>query len=256
MRPTFLITSAINTNVGAYTPLLRIYQTHDTINSIQKYYPDAMIVLIDGGREIVEPDLKEAWNQLGRRCNMFLNMAPNDQIKHLHTKFLDNIQQKNEMGGTTGLIKSVAELTLMASFLEALKTDPQLEPILKTDRIFKISGRYQLSPFFDTSVYAGPSAKNKYIFKAATPSWMDDAQEALGVDHGFASRLWSFDTSQINDCYERFERMIADCLKISTTHYVDIEHLLYKHFIDADPLTLEYTHLMGTIAPTGAVVYD
>ena len=145
MRPTFLITSAINTNVGAYTPLLRIYQTHDTINSIQKYYPDAMIVLVDGGKEITEPDLKAQWENLGKRCNMFLNMAPNEQIQHLHSKFLDHITQKNEMGGTTGLIKSVAELTLMASFLDALKNDPQLEPIKKTDRIFKISGRYQLS---------------------------------------------------------------------------------------------------------------
>jgi hypothetical protein len=150
----------------------------------------------------------------------------------------------------------VAELTLMASFLDALKNDPQLEPIKKTDRIFKISGRYQLSPFFDTAVYDNPGAKNKYIFRKRDASWMPDAKEAIGTEYGFASRLWSFDTNLIDDCYDRFETMIEDCLKISATHYVDIEHLLYKHFIDADPLEIEHTHLMGTIAPTGAVVYD
>lgn len=256
MRPTFLITSAINTNVGAYTPLLRIYQTHDTINSIQKYYPDAMIVLVDGGKEITEPDLKAQWENLGKRCNMFLNMAPNEQIQHLHTKFLDNITQKNEMGGTTGLIKSVAELTLMASFLDALKNDPQLEPIKKTDRIFKISGRYQLSPFFDKDVYENAGAKNKYIFRKRDASWMNDAKEAVGTEFGFASRLWSFDINQLDDVVDRFNTMIEDCLKISATHYVDIEHLLYKHFIDADPLEIDHTHLMGTIAPTGSVIYD
>jgi hypothetical protein len=181
-------------------------------------------------------------------------MAPNEQIQHLHTKFLDNITQKNEMGGTTGLIKSVAELTLMASFLDALKNDPQLEPIKKTDRIFKISGRYQLSPFFDPTVYENVSGK--YVFRKRDASWMNDAKEAIGTEYGFASRLWSFDTNQLDDVFDRFENMIEDCLKISVNHYVDIEHLLYKHFIDADPVEIEHTHLMGTIAPTGSVVYD
>lgn len=257
MKPTFIITSAINTNVGAYSPLLRIYQTHDTITSILKYYPDAIILLVDGGKDIQETDPNyEAWEALKARCHVSLNMSTNEQIKHLHSNFLDNVPNPHEMGGTTGLTKSVAELTLMASVLDGIKNNDQLAEILNTDRIFKISGRYQLSPLFDRSVYESDLAKSKYVFRQRDVSWMPDAQEAIGTGYGYASRLWSFDTDLLDETITRFNSMIEDCLTISTNHYVDIEHLLFKHFSAANPLEVEHTHLMGTIAPTGAVVYD
>ena len=257
MNPTFIITSAINTNVGAYTPLLRIYQTHDTITSIQKYYPEAIILLVDGGKNIEADDANfEAWEALKARCHISLNMSTNDQIKHLHSNFLDNIPNKHEMGGTTGLTKSVAELTLMASVLDGIKNNEKLRPILVTDRVFKISGRYQLSPLFDASVYESDLVKGKYVFRQRDPSWMADAKEAVGTGFGYASRLWSFDISLLDETITRFNSMIEDCLTISSRHYIDIEHLLFKHFSASDPVELEHTHLMGTIAPTGAVIYD
>jgi phage-related protein len=45
MKPTFIVTSAIDTNVGVYSPDIRILQTHETVNSIQKYFPDALLIL-------------------------------------------------------------------------------------------------------------------------------------------------------------------------------------------------------------------
>lgn len=257
MNPTFIITSAINTNVGAYTPLLRIYQTNDTITSIQKYYPDAILLLVDGGKDIVESDPNfEAWEVLKARAHISLNMSTNDQIKHLHSNFLDNIPNKHEMGGTTGLTKSVAELTLMASVLDGIKNNEKLRPILTTDRVFKISGRYQLSPLFDKNIYESPATKGKYVFRQRDVSWMPDAAQTIGTGFGYASRLWSFDTDLLDETITRFNSMIEDCLTISSRHYIDIEHLLFKHFNGSTPVELEHTHLMGTIAPTGAVVYD
>lgn len=257
MNPTFIVTSAINTNVGAYSPQLRIFQTHDTITSIQKYYPDAIILLVDGGKDIKEDDpIFPMWEELKARAHISLNMSTNDQIKHLHKNFLDQVPNKHEMGGTTGLTKSVAELTLMAAVLDGIKTNEQLRPILLTDRIFKISGRYQLSPLFDKSIYESDAVKGKYVFRQRDESWMPDAQTNVGTAYGYASRLWSFDTNQLDETIDRFNSMIEDCLQISTTHYIDIEHLLFKHFSGADPVEVEHTHLMGTIAPTGSVVYD
>lgn len=243
--------------MGAYTPQLRIFQTHDTITSIQKYYPEALIILVDGGKNIEASDPNyQAWEALKARCHVSLNMSTNEQIKHLHANFLDNVPNRHEMGGTTGLTKSVAELTLMAAVLDGIKNNPQLADILKTDRIFKISGRYQLSPLFDPTVYESDLAKGKYVFRQRDASWMPDAQEAIGTAYGYASRLWSFDTALLDETITRFNSMIEDCLNISSTHYIDIEHLLFKHFWAADPVEVEHTHLMGTIAPTGAVVYD
>jgi hypothetical protein len=257
MKPTFIITSAINASVGAYTPLLRIYQTHDTITSILKYYADATIVLVDGGKEITASDpIHEAWEALKARCHYNLSMSSNEQIKHLHTNFLDRVPNPNEMGGTTGLTKSVAELTLMAAVLDGIKNNDRLKDILNTDRIFKISGRYQLSPLFDPAVYESDLVKGKCVFRQRDASWMPDAQQSIGTGFGFASRLWSFDVSQLDDVIVRFNSMIEDCVTISATHYIDIEHLLFKHFISTEPVEIEHTHLMGTIAPTGAVVYD
>ena len=258
MKPTFIITSAINTNVGVYSPELRILQTHETINSIQAVYPDAILVLVDGGRAIQDTagELNLRWSQLKARCQVNMNLQENAQIAHLHKEFFDNIPVKTEMGGTTGLTKSVAELTLMRAVLDAIKNNDTMQPVRDTDRIFKISGRYQLSPLFETEVYDTDAVTGKYVFRQRDASWMPDAEKNVGTGHGYASRLWSFTPDQIDDVIERFDSMIDDCMEITTKHYIDIEHLLFKHFSETNPVELEHTHLMGTIAPTGVVVYD
>lgn len=253
MKTTWIITSALETTVGVYDTTARILQTHETINSIQKYYPDANIVLVEGGLRIPEHPL---YDRLKARCNVTLNMTGNDQIKHLQENFLSKIENRNEMGGATGITKSVAELTLMASVLDALKNHPDMAPALDAQRIFKISGRYQLSPLFEPAVYEADAVKGHYVFRQRDPSWMTDALQALGTEYGYSSRLWSFDVNQLDDVIERFDNMIEDCLSITQTHYVDMEHLLFKHMSETEPVELEHTHLYGSIAPTGTVIYD
>jgi hypothetical protein len=262
MKPTFIITSAIDTNLGVFPPEVRILQTHETINSILTYYPDAVLVLVEGGNKIADFDqsnpneLSFLWAKLRGRCHVNLNMSSSDQIRHLHDKFFSQVQNKFEMGGMSGLTKTVAELTLMAGVFEALKNEEQLKPALESDRIFKISGRYQLSPMFDPAVYTSDAAKGKYVFRRRDPSWIEDAENKIGTAFGFASRLWSFDTAQLDDVIEKFNVMIEDCLEITNTHYIDIEHLLYKHIGTDNTLQVEHTHLYGAIAPNGITVYD
>lgn len=253
MKTTWIITSALVTDVGVYDTTARIIQTHETINSIQKYFPDAKLVLVEGGKRL--PNEHPLYENLKARCHVNLDMTGNDQIKHLQENFLGRVQNRNEMGGTTGLTKSIAELTLMASVLDALKNHSEMEPAADVDRIFKISGRYQLSPLFDPAVY-DDSVQGKYVFRQRDASWMQDALKNVGTDHGYSSRLWSFDKSQLDDTLERFNSMIEDCLDITQKYYIDMEHLLFKHFSDANPVELEHTHLYGTIAPTGTCIYD
>lgn len=258
MRTTFIITSAINVNVGVYSPATRIIQTHETINSILAYFPDALMVLIDGGKRIdaSDGDLLARYSELAARCHGSLFMGDDERIRHLQDNWLSKVSSPNEMTGTVGLVKSLAEMTLMNEVLEGLRNNEQMQFLRQTDRIFKISGRYKLSPLFDKSLYESPAAHGRYVFRRREPSPITNAAEVFGTTHSYASRLWSFSPSQLDDAIERVRNMVLDYVQISQHHYVDVEHLLFKHFHAADVVEVDHTHVMGTIAPNGVCLYD
>ena len=70
MTPTFVVTSAINTNVGTFSLHQRIFQTAATVQSIMNHYPDALIVLMDGG---------QAWDQNDPMWQELKSRAYNDE---------------------------------------------------------------------------------------------------------------------------------------------------------------------------------
>lgn len=253
MTPLFIITSAVNTNIGIFDPGTRMFQTAATIDSIKKIYPDSKILLVEGG----EPFDEETpfWKNIKARCNAYLNLQSNDQIKFLHTQYFRTATNKQEMGGMSGLSKTIAELTLMHNVLTQLHTNDELSDLIKVDRIFKITGRYQLSPMFNELVYEDQN--DKYIFVKRQKSWIENAVENLNVDSQFSSRLWSFGINKLDEAVEIFEDMVQDCMEITTKHYIDMEHLLCKHFGKSeDCIELEHTHLFGNIGPNGMLIYD
>lgn len=229
-------------------------QVNATINSLYQHFENPYIMLVDGGKPMTDAAMLDHFETLKRRAHVFLDMSSDDQINHLHTNFLDRVPSRHEMGGTTGLTKSAAENIIMYNALHALQTSPGLAELRTVDRIFKISGRYQLSPLFDPAVYA--DHKDRYVFKKRTASWMEDAKTALGIDSCYQSRLWSFPADKLADCTERYGNIVADCMEISQTHYIDIEHLLFKHMGPEISAELDYLHLMGSIAPNGTLIYD
>jgi hypothetical protein len=250
MKPTFIITSAIVTNMGAFNEESRLLQTLDTIKSIRSKFDNANIILAEGGKSLSNSKL---WQHIRQSVNVFLDLTNNEQIQHLHG-LMDQVGNRHEMGGISGLSKSVAELTLMCNVLDAIKNHNELAPILESDRIFKISGRYQLSPMFDADYY--DQCQGRYVFKRRDVSWMADALEKVGTGHGFNSRLWSFDISLLDQTLERFQDMMADMEEISQTHYIDIEHLLYKHIGPDNAVEVEHTHLFGPLGPNAMIIYD
>jgi hypothetical protein len=251
MKPTFIITSAIVTNMGAFSEESRLLQTLDTIKSIRNKFNDAKIILAEGGKGLSNSEL---WQHVRQSVNVFLDMTNNEQIEHLHNNVMSQVGNKYEMGGISGLSKSVAELTLMGNVLEAIKEHEDLGPVRESDRIFKISGRYQLSPMFDPGYY--DMCEGRYVFKKRDVSWMPDAMKTIGTGHGFNSRLWSFDISLLDQTLERFHAMMADMEEISQTHYIDIEHLLYKHIGPDNAVEVEHTHLFGPLGPNAMIIYD
>jgi hypothetical protein len=255
MKPLYILTSAIVTDAGIFDPWSRLIQTHATIDSIYAAHPDAKILLVDGGKQILHD--QPLWQELRKRCHAFIDQTDNKQISHLHETFISKLQNRSEMGGVAGVTKTMAEMYLLRTSFVELRDNPSMALILKdVDRIFKISGRYQISPIYDATVYDADAVKGKYVFKVRDASWMTDAKQALGIEYGYNSRFWSFDVSQLDDAIDKLTTMIESCMEITQNHYIDIEHLLFKHIGPDNSVEIDHTHLFGSIAPTGSVIYD
>jgi hypothetical protein len=254
MKTAFIITSAINTAAGIYPPEIRILQTQETITSIRKFFPDALTVLVEGSSQRLSTTPTQGFQQLRDRVNVFIDMTGNEQIAHLHSSIIDTSTNRTEMGGMTGMAKTIAELTLLGNTLDTLCEHPDMQPLRDVDRIFKISGRYIMSPMFKPEEHDQPG---KWVFRQRDPSWIANAQQSVGTDYFYASRLWSFDARLLQSARDKYRAMIADAHDIAERGaYVDIEHLLYKHIGPEASIELKNTHCMGTIAPNGMMIYD
>ena len=115
MKPTFIITSAIESTLGPLPADIRILQTMDTVRSIRRTYEDAITILVEGGSSKPTSPL---WTQLQGMVNVTIDMTNNEQIQHLQQNIMSKVNNKFEMGGVSGLAKTVAELTLMINTLD------------------------------------------------------------------------------------------------------------------------------------------
>jgi hypothetical protein len=252
MKTTFIVTSALITDIGIYDLTSRLQQTHQTLDSIYRNFPDAQVMIVDGGQPGLKTTDHPLIQSLKDRVGAFLDLSDDEQIQHLHS-IKPNHQR--EMGGIAGLVKSMAEMTIFQQALILINEHENLRPMRDVDRIFKVSGRYQISPLFDAAVY--DQAKGKYVFKERTPSWIAGAQDIIGTDHCYQSRFWSMDAALLSHTIDKYNDMMEDLQNLADVNrYIDVEHLLYKHLGPEQTLELQYVHFMGTIAPNGTMIYD
>jgi len=176
MKTAFIITSAINTAAGIYPPEIRVLQTHNTIDSIKKFFPDALTILVEGSSQRLSDNPPTGLDHLRSRVNYFVDMTNNEQIQHLHTSIMDQNPNRTEMGGMNGMAKTIAELTLLSNVLEGIATHPDMEAVRGVDRIFKLSGRYMLSPMFRPEEHFHHT---KWVFRQRDPSWIQNAIDEL-----------------------------------------------------------------------------
>ena len=254
MKTTFIITSAVMTNLGVYDLDTRILQSLRTVESIRNNFADANIILVEGGDPRINQTNHPLWIALKQSCSAYLDLTQNDQIEFIHSNINPHVKNKREMGGLSGVIKSISEMTIFYQTLLALRDAPELAEMREVDRVFKISGRYELSPLFDKNMYPNDDS---YTFKQSVASWIPDAIKQVGTDRFYSSRLWSFCPTRLNATIEHFENMINDAHTLNEANkYIDIEHLLFKHIGPEHAVELDWTHLMGTIAPNGTMIYD
>jgi hypothetical protein len=244
-KQTVLITSAVYTNYGIYDAKQRIQQTLDTVKSAKQYIPDCTIVLIDNSTVAVQADDSAELNELIDLVDYYIDNSDDKDIQHFHNNITNYDIGKNSME-CVGMYKALAYMS----------SNPELMDIItNSSRIFKLSGRYQLTDKFDISAFDNDSTKDKYVFKKAQASWINSAD--TGVTTMLQTRLWSFTPSLFTDTIQLFQTILQNMFAtFNQGKYIDVEHSMAK-FVPADKLVeLDTVGLQGNIAPNGMMIID
>ena len=245
MKNIVLLTSAVYTNYGIYKPTERIQQTLDTAKSAKKYIPGAVIILVDNSKVDVQNDTSAEFEELIDLVDYYIDNSDDDDIKYFH----DNVANYD-------IGKNVMEAMGMMKALTYINSDADMMKVVAdADRIFKLSGRYQVTDKFDITKFDNVNTKDKYVFKKAQPSWINP--QDTGVTTLLQTRLWSFTPGLFTATIELYKNIIETMVQlVNENKYIDNEHAMSK-FIPKDRLVeLETVGLQGNIAPNGMMIID
>jgi hypothetical protein len=202
MKDIFIITSVINTGTekwsytnirSVYSPQERFKQTLKTIESIRNLNDDSLILLIECSDISNIYDSKESIGNnkmetiFKEKTDIYINCFDNQEAK----KSCLNTHKK----GYGEVVKSF------------IAVDYILKNNIDFNRIFKISGRYELNYSFDKNNYSN----DKYTFKTSNDN-----------DYSFHTVLYSVPHNLlINYLY-----ILKECIKIYEYQVVGLETLL------------------------------
>jgi hypothetical protein len=245
MKNIVLLTSALYTNYGIYNPVERIQQTLDTARSAKKYIPGAVIILVDNSKIDVQNDTSAEFEELIDLVDYYIDNSEDADIQYFHNNVSNYDIGKNAMEAM-GLFKA----------MNFIRNDKDLlEEFNSADRVFKLSGRYQVTDKFDINKFHSSETTSKYVFKKAQPAWIKS--EETGVTTLLQTRLWSFPPDLLVPTLQMYQQIIENMIStFNAGKYIDNEHSMSK-FIPRDKLVeVEVVGLMGNIAPNGMMVID
>ena len=234
IRHGFVVTSAINSKFGVYSPAARLQQTLTTLDSIRTRVPGSKIIVM----ECTGTPLTEAQSQLLEENSDLLVDFSTDKDVHDIYNSTDNWD----------IVKNSTEIMCFGRTLKMCLDDGDFADC---DRIHKMSGRYILNEKFDLGVYydhpdriiIGPKNTSQFPF------------EVTGIELQYMARLWSWPTA----ITERIVQTYTDSLnymaqRVAVGGYADIEHVLYK-FLPAELVTeIPELGVEGSIAPNGVAI--
>jgi hypothetical protein len=240
-----LITSAIHTNYGIFTPQQRIQQTLETAQSARDRIPNATIILIDNSKVDVQNDESAEFEALLDTVDYYIDNSDDPDIQHFHNNVSNYDIGKNSME-CLGMFKTLNYIAGDAELMSQIKS---------ASRIFKLSGRYTLTEEFDIAKFDNADTADKYVFKIRQPSWIP--QKDTQVDHLLQTRLWSFTPGLFEETVSLFDTIIKNMFAtFNQQKYIDVEHSMAK-FIPKDKLVeVETIGLLGNIAPNGMLIVD
>lgn len=229
----FVVTSAVNSKFGVYSPAARLQQTITTLQNVRERIPDCKIIVM----ECAGTPLTDAQSELiEEHCDLLLDFSRDPDVIAIY-------QSEN-----WDVVKNSTEIMCFGRALRMCQDDGDFAGL---DRIHKMSGRYILNNEFNLDVYEqhpdriiiGPKHTSQFPF------------EMTGIKLQYMARLWSWPSNQT----ERIIQVYTDSLnyigeRVSQGGYADIEHVLYK-FLPEDLVTeLPVLGVEGSIAPNGIAI--
>jgi|LakMenEpi03Aug12_release.lakeMendotaPanAssembly.Ray.scaffolds.fasta_scaffold384811_1 hypothetical protein len=226
-RKLFIVTSALNTDMGEIKREERLLQTIDGLKSLREKVPDAIVLFVDGSPHKVE---EEKIKIISDYVDFVADFSSDEMI----STFAVNHR------------KSEAESTLLMKTLLLLKQEPNLAKImLSVNRVFKLSGRTDLLDSFD--IYEHDHF-GKYVFKKRIPTWLTDSRKEFATNL-LITRMYSFCPSLIDNYLDSLRQIIT----ITNQTRIDTEH---AHFLVLNKeiiVELDQIHCQGTVATTNTL---
>ena len=183
----FLVSSAIHTKHGIFSPEQRLQQTIETCKSIKSRCP-ADIMIIDGGDKDLSEDEKK---ELSPHIDTFVSFCESPHLKNILVIPSQDI------------VKNMAEIVMFGSTFQDIGVAVEYK---KYKRIFKMSGRYVLNDNFNYQTHI--DAKDKIIIRGPFTSQFTSSQTG-GVIFQYMSRLWSFDSELHPDIAETHHPLLG-----------------------------------------------
>jgi hypothetical protein len=234
----FIITSAINTRFGVYTPADRLLQTVITIRSIKQKVPAAKIVLVEmAGLPFTEQQAKT----LTHEVDVLLDFTDEPNVKSMY-----------ESTDNWDIVKNGTEIMVFGAALKLLVEDGELDGV---DRVHKISGRYVINDMFDPLTYEQSEVVDSIVFSKRKLSQFP--YKLVMQEFQFMSRLWSWPSTLTDDIVLFYDKAIQHfTTAIAVGQYIDIEHLLFKFLHTQKIHELDNIGIEGLIGPNGQAVKD
>jgi hypothetical protein len=221
----FIVTSALNPEMGIINREDRLNQTIDGLKSLRERMPDAIVLMVDGSPNKIEEEKVKA---LREYVNFFADFSQDKEILQF---------------SSTGR-KSEAENVLLFKTMLLLKQDEGLNEVVKTvKRIVKLSGRTILTDGFDIAEH---DHSGKYVFKTRMPTWIADSRKEFATDL-LITRMYSFCPTLIDN----YMNLCSINVNLIDQTHIDTEH---AHFVNINKdllVELDTIYCQGIMAGTG-----
>jgi len=228
-----VVTSAINSKFGIYSPSQRLEQTLATVQCLRDRVPGCKVILMECAGTALTAEQEQSLDQA---VDVLVDWTGDPDVQAIY-------QSEN-----WDVVKNTTEIMCFGRTLQLCWDDGDFQDI---DRVHKMSGRYLLTDDFDLRLYEQNSdrivigPKNQSQFPV----------EVTGIELQYMARLWSWPagiTAQIIQVYMASLAYIAQ--RVSQGGYADIEHVLYR-FLPTDLITeVPVLGVAGNIAPNGIAI--
>jgi hypothetical protein len=231
----FIVTSAVNSKFGVFTPTQRMQQTLETITSIKNKIPDALVIIMECCGDPIRPEQEAV---LRAHCDVFVDYSHDADVQALYDN--DNWD----------VVKNGTEIMCFGRALAVLAHEGIFNNI---DRIHKMSGRYILNDMFDPETYEQLEIADKIIIGPKYKSQFPPEVTTVPFQH--MARLWSWPKSRVDEVVKVYsDSFIFFAERLAAGGYVDIEHVLAKFLNPAVVHEIQNLGVEGQIAPNGQAI--